>query len=806
VATVARAVHHAHQRGILHRDLKPANILLDAHGQPYVTDFGLAKRVEGDSAHTLQGTILGTPAYMAPEQAGLPRGGVTTAADVYSLGAILYELLTGRPPFRGKTPLETVLLALDRQPVRPRTLRPEVPRDLETICLKCLQKEPAQRYQSAADLADDLERYLAGEPIRVRPAGPAERLWRWCRRRPAVALLAVALVLSLAGGLGAAWWKALEAQAHFETSEELRLQAVDSLRQERLATAEANHQRERAAESFRQAHQVVNNFCTRVSAELANTAGAQPMRRRLLQDALKYYQAFLRQRGDDARLQAELADAHERVALIFAETGAKADALVARREAMRLYQGLLRDAPDDPALQAKLAGSWLNLGLVQAGMGPPAEALASYKEGLALYDRLLHDSPKDRGLRSAQATTYNNLANLHGTAGRRDEALRLHQKARALREELVRDYPRDPYFRNSLAASLQNLGVYYETRGEPHQALELYQQARDLRLRVVRERPGVLGFRSDLASSWSAVGLMLERTGQRDEALKAYDEALALGEELARSNPSVVSYQVALAGYHTCRATIYGGAKDFAKSLAAHQQAHAILEKAMRADPASLPIQRDLGRSLFGIGVEHRQLGHRKESIQAYRQARLVQEKLVKADPANLSFRHDLSETLGNLGLALGRLGQLNEARQLLRQGVEHERFAFTRAPEVGSFRWSLSRRLTGLASVERAAGQPAAAAAAVRESHKLWKGNASALKRTAVELAMVAAVVGRGKKVLSEAEQAEARGYEDEALAVLREALAAGYRDFAHLDTNPDLAGLRRRGDWQKLLDAFKD
>jgi WD40 repeat protein/serine/threonine protein kinase len=202
VAEVARAVHHAHQRGILHRDLKPSNILLDAEGHPHVTDFGLAKKLEGDGGLSVSGSILGTPAYMPPEQAAGRRGAITTATDVYGLGAILYAALTGRPPFQAEDVLDTLEQVRGRAPERPRVLNRRVDPDLETICLKCLEKDPKRRYDSASALADDLERYHRGEPILARRTGTWERLRKWARRRPAVAaLLAMSgvAVLTLAG-------------------------------------------------------------------------------------------------------------------------------------------------------------------------------------------------------------------------------------------------------------------------------------------------------------------------------------------------------------------------------------------------------------------------------------------------------------------------------------------------------------------------------------------------------------------------------------------------------------------------------
>jgi serine/threonine protein kinase/WD40 repeat protein len=228
--TIAEAVHHAHQRGVLHRDLKPSNVLMDSQGNPRLTDFGLAKRFGGGTPAggtgvspvriephgrdphatpelTVTGQMLGTPSYASPEQAGGRRSTVTTASDVYSLGAILYFLLTARPPFLGESLEETLHQVLQQEPVSPRLLNPSVPRDLETICLKCLEKEPSRRYGSAQELAEELERFLNDRHILARPAGPPEKLWRWCRRRPALAALVAALHLVGGAGLTGILWQ-----------------------------------------------------------------------------------------------------------------------------------------------------------------------------------------------------------------------------------------------------------------------------------------------------------------------------------------------------------------------------------------------------------------------------------------------------------------------------------------------------------------------------------------------------------------------------------------------------------------------
>jgi hypothetical protein len=368
--TVARAVHHAHERGLLHRDLKPGNILVDAKGQPHITDFGLAKREAklGEPSLTQTGAIVGTPSYMAPEQASGRSASLTKAADIYSLGAILYELLTARPPFKAATPLDTLRQVADQEPKPPRALNPRLPRDLETICLKCLSKEPQKRYVSAEELARDLECFLEGLPIQARRRGLLGRAFNWSRRRVRVAVIVILL-------LGLLMLFAL------------RLSVV-RVQRERALVAFLEAEAARAAQierDFQLARQTVDELLTgTVDMELSGQPALIPTQRKLLQEAMDFYQLTLEEKGNDAPHQFEKAKAQLRVGEIQLRLGNLADAENSTRTGIALLRKKPLGGPIERDYQAQFVHAYGTLGIELLEQGKHQQASNATKDLLEL--------------------------------------------------------------------------------------------------------------------------------------------------------------------------------------------------------------------------------------------------------------------------------------------------------------------------------------------------------------------------------------------------------------------------------------
>jgi tetratricopeptide (TPR) repeat protein len=365
--------------------LHPSSFIL-----PKITDFGLAKLGDGAAGQTVTGAPLGTPSYMAPEQTLGRKEAIGPATDVYALGAILYECLTGRPPFKAETVLATLEQVRTLDPVPPRGLQPQVPRDLETICLKCLAKEPHRRYASAEALARDLRRFQAGEPIRARPTPAWERALKWARRRPALAALAAVSAAAVLVVLAVV----------LTTNTRLRRERAYADEKRR----EAETQRQQARVNFNRARQAVDELLTRVGHErLSHLPHLEKVRRELLETAATYYGVFVREGGDDPAVRYEAARVYRRLARAHAGLGDTDRADQARREALALAEQLVAGSPDEPSYRRELADCHLDLG--------------HHTQARQLFEKLVTDYPDEPDYVSGLGLTLSNGAIALGQAG-----------------------------------------------------------------------------------------------------------------------------------------------------------------------------------------------------------------------------------------------------------------------------------------------------------------------------------------------------------------------------------------------------
>jgi serine/threonine-protein kinase len=749
MAAVARAVDYAHQRGLLHRDLKPANILVDDKGQPHITDFGLVKRVaqtslslagsprgNGKADLTESGIAVGTPNYMAPEQAAPSRKALTTAADVYSLGAILYELLTGRPPFRAETPLETLVQVLEREPDRPRLLSPWVDQDLETICLKCLEKEPARRYPSAAALAQDLERVAAGEPIEARPVGKGERLVRWCRRNPALAVASSLAGLALVTVAGVSLFFAIreagyvhdlqtkqqelnKKQQETEKERNLARQALANaqrakkartraLREARLNLDRAKKQEALAEARFWQAHQAVGDLCIRLGEEkLAAYPGVQPVRKELLEAGLKYYQAFLKQKDNDARVQLEVATTLFRIAFITNVIGSQSEALAIYDQALAMYRKLLHKNPENVAALAGIARTSLNMGILQNALGEPGRALASYQRARDLYARLSRLRPRVLVYRSGLAMSHTNLAGLYRSLGRFPESLRAHQQALAMCQELVRKNPAVASYRSELAVAHGNMGVMYEVQGRDNDALQCYQKALKIQKNLAERNPNDAGIQRDLALSHQRIGNRLCSTGKVTAGLDSLEQGRALLQKLAQANPRVTEYVSRLAGCHMDIGLAFLGQNQADRALASFAEARRLREQVDQRHARVLPARAALASTYHALGRAEALRGQKRLALANFQKARLLLEEVVQTNPENLHYRMDLARTLYRLGQTLANKGRHAEAVEALRFAVTQRWAILERSPEQVNCVRELAWAYLHLGDAEERRGRP---------------------------------------------------------------------------------------------------
>jgi serine/threonine protein kinase/tetratricopeptide (TPR) repeat protein len=730
VRQLARAVHYAHRQGVVHRDLKPANVLIEnltaesaetaertrSGGAtlvgsasassafsavdlvPKITDFGLAKRLDLPS-QTRTGDVLGTPSYMAPEQARADRE-VGPAADVYALGAILYECLTGRPPFRGVTGWATVQMVLSSEPVPPRELAPAVPRDLETICLKCLAKDPARRYASAEALADDLDRFLTDRPILARPVGRIERTRRWAKRNPVVAGLSAALAVLAVVAFAvvtALWLRADRLRGAAETSAE-----------------NARRSQTRADANFRKARAVVDQLLARVSEERLNgVPHLELVRRDILEDALRYYRDFLAERSDDPGVRLEAGRALRKMAELERHLGRYEQAEAHSPEALTLLEPLAAETPDDPDRHREIGLAHHDRGHLLSLLGRGGEAETEYRKSVDEDRRLAAADPDDPAYAASLAV---GLISWGLSTGRREVSGPALEEAVAILTRLGAGKSRNSPERNvrlNLGVAKLNLGGLALKAGRPDEAERLYREALDLHERLTAEFPSWPQFAEQVAADLNALANVLAETGRLADAETAYRRAIGLRQKLVNDFPGLADYRTAVATTQIDlqHALTAAGRPLTPELVQAHRDAVAWNEKLVAEFP-ELPGHRDhLATALGSLARVERDLGRRREAEAAYRRAVDYFTELATGQPAVPRYRAMLAGDLTGLGELLTWTDRKAEAEDLFRRAARLADALVAEDPDVPDYRLTASRAAYGRAVLLRNTGRRAQAA-----------------------------------------------------------------------------------------------
>jgi serine/threonine-protein kinase len=678
IETLARAMHFAHRQGIVHRDLKPANILLTQDGVPKITDFGLAKRLEeGDASQTKSGTIMGTPNYMAPEQARGEVRKVGPHSDLYALGAILYELLTGRPPFQGSDVMDTVLKVTRIEPVPPARLQPSTPRDLETICLKCLQKEPSKRYGDCFELAEDLRRFLAGEPIRARPVGPVERLGRWCQRNPKLAgATATILLLLLVVSVGSTW-AAFTIRAKKELAEQNEKKALASEK-----VAQDNEQKARASEKRAQqqaelALKTLRLLIDKVQSQLGKQPGVQQLKRELLQTALDGLKQVT---GAAAgKIRRNTSDAYFQMGGIARELGNSADASKYWQQYYDMAQSALKDSPENERLKLEMAWASRFLGEISVELGDLKKALAYYQSALALRQELAAVPLAERRRRNEKlppedrltpkmnvlqlSEDYTRIGLIHYYLGDSVSAEEPVLKSLTLRENLVNDMSRDQavWFMTANPGARPNvLGVAAILPGQ------------------IRE---VSDMRQNLARNYHLIGEIYFRLRNLKLSRLYYQKCEETREAILRDDEKDVERLKQLGTHRPPDFRLMGDLAEFQQMygimlfslgaplpevLAHIDRAIALSRRVLEIDKAVEPRQ-NLAKSLYSRGVVAARAGDQTMAGKCFRECLEIRQELADKDVRSYRKQVQLLEVMARAGTH-EKTSQLAEKLRLTHQ------------------------------------------------------------------------------------------------------------------------------------------
>jgi serine/threonine protein kinase len=866
---VCQAVQHAHQKGVIHRDLKPSNILValyDGRPVPKVIDFGVAKatgpKLTERTLFTAFGAVVGTLEYMAPEQAEVNQLDVDTRADIYSLGVLLYELLTGTTPLeRGRLKkialLEVFRLIREQEPPRPSArlsssamlanvaasrgtepakLTKLVRGELDWIVMKCLEKDRERRYETANGLARDLQRYLADEPVQASPPSARYRLRKLVRKHRAALLTAAAFLVLLVAGVVVSTWQAVRAR-----------QAESRALAER---DQKDEQRRRAKTNLDRAIKAVDQMLTRVGEErLKHIPQFDEERRKLLEDALTLYQGMLDDNSDDPEVRLETGRAYKRMGAIHRLLGRHQEAEQAFTQSLALLGALTAQYPSVPDYKNALAQSYENLGLLyfldtkrlveaeaaynngldiarqltsdQPGVpeyllqvqilqhrlahvylysGRRAKAEAGFLQVLEIAKELSHNNANILDYQSWKAYAHDGLGMIYEDQGRFTEAERAYQEALMLSRRIVARNP-DPNERKNLANTYNHLGAIYRDTGRPKEAEQSHQEALALYKAIANQHPTVQEYQGRVADTYIYLGNLCIRSRRQKEAEQAFREALAIRRQLAAKYPTVREFQSNLAlclGNLGRTVNDAGRPKDAAPIF---QEAIELYQLLVRDDPAIAWYQFTLAGSYHGLANAYRDVGHFQDAEGAYRDAVKTYEKLITDSPNVPEYPARLADTLCGQAKLAERQREFAQARQLLEKALLHNQAALKANSQNTRYQELYRDNLSALTRTCARQCDQAAAMGAAANLRDLGSNPPGDAYNAACALALCIPIVEKDDKANKEDRTKQVQFYGDQAMAMLRNAVAKGYKDGAHMKKDTDLDPLRSREDFKKLV-----
>jgi eukaryotic-like serine/threonine-protein kinase len=653
----AEAIQHAHSRGILHRDLKPANILMEGEN-PKITDFGLAQRLEPNALAgelSLDTRILGTPAYMSPEQAIGNRDQIDARTDVYGLGAILYFMLTQQPPFSGSSPVEVIEAVRKLEPKPPASLNSLVPLDLQAICLKCLEKSPGDRYESAFGLQADLQKYLAGRPVSARRITNMEQAFRWCRRNPVLAglmALAVSAVTFAVLASSIAWYSTRQA-----------------LNREQAARVESD-------DAYRSAKAAIDKYFVTVSQnQLLTAPGLKTLRQELLQNAVAYYSGFIDKHQEDESLARDLMRAFTYRAIIDDELGNYSAAREGFETALQLLDGLQRDSESDPELQQQHGIILRKLARLDRQTGDTTAALAKIEQAVAIHRELLNANFEPAANHGELGTLLKNRANIHAQAGNPTLAMDLHRESENHFQSAAMLEPDNPNWLHQVSTSKGSQATIRLASGDSQTGEELLTETAQTLRQLIDEHPDQLGFQMDLGKALANLGMAQGYLGRMEDQLASFMEATHVFDRLATIHPQVVSYQALRSSTRRAAALVLNNLNRMQECAAQAEEAVAILQEAVNKAPGNVGIQQELVLTQSLLGRVWRSLGDSDKAREYLTLAIEALNRGYEQNPGDLYAGQNLAEAYQQLALvaddAAEAVGYLDRAQSVVEQLLE---------------------------------------------------------------------------------------------------------------------------------------